>query len=185
MRSNFEEAMDFTFKMEGAYSNDKRDRGGETCFGISRNNFPDWEGWQVIDDLKEFAGVIPSGDRILTEMQDKIYDFYKKEFWDKLRCDDLPSGVDLFVFDCGVNQGVGTAAKCLQYAVKADEDGIVGSKTLANVAIQRPEPLLQKVADRRFYYYMLNSATQARIFGTGWGRRYNHALFHAVDALGE
>ena len=34
---------------------------------------------------------------------DDVAPIYKKNYWDKMKCDDLPSGLDLCVFDFGVN----------------------------------------------------------------------------------
>jgi len=50
---NKKEILAYTLDLEGGYSNDIDDAGGETYAGISRNNFPDWYGWTIIDDLKD------------------------------------------------------------------------------------------------------------------------------------
>ena len=63
---------------------------------------------------------------------------YKQDYWDRVRADDLPSGVDWAVFDWQVNSG-NRSAKALQRNVGATADGAVGPMTLQAVAttIQR------------------------------------------------
>ena len=38
---------------------------------------------------------------------------YRARYWDALRCDELPAGLDYAVFDYGVNSGIGRAAKVM------------------------------------------------------------------------
>jgi lysozyme family protein len=55
---------------------------------------------------------------------------YKQKYWDKIHGDDLPSGVDLAVFDCCVNSGPGRASKMLQKVLGVAQDGAIGAQTL-------------------------------------------------------
>ena len=57
---------------------------------------------------------------------------YKKGYWDKCKCDSLPSGLDLVVFDFAVNAGPGRAAQFLQRIIGVEPDGGIGSITLAD-----------------------------------------------------
>ena len=50
---------------------------------------------------------------------------YKQNYWDRCKCDLLPSGVDLCVFDFGVNAGTGRGARFLQKCVGAVADGAI------------------------------------------------------------
>ena len=49
----FEDIFNKTMGIEGGYVDDPDDRGGETYKGISRKNHPAWEGWEIIDSMKE------------------------------------------------------------------------------------------------------------------------------------
>ena len=40
-----------------------------------------------------------------------VMPIYKKNYWDRVKADELPAGLDLCVFDFGVNSGTGTAKK--------------------------------------------------------------------------
>ena len=59
---------------------------------------------------------------------------YKRKYWDKIKGDDLPNGVDYVVFDAAINSGPGRAAKWLQACVGVEPDGGIGPKTLSAVA---------------------------------------------------
>jgi lysozyme family protein len=94
---------------------------------------------------------------------------YKAKYWDKIKGDDLPTGVDYAVFDAAVNSGPGRAAKWLQACVGVDQDGGIGPKTLAAVAKHDPTELVEDYAKRRLSFLMdLNTWPT---FGKGWGRR--------------
>ena len=97
----FEKAVFFTIEREGGYVNDPHDPGGETKYGISKRSYPDLD----IPNLKrEDAEAI-----------------YRKEYWDKCKCSDLPHGIDLLTFDAAVNQGPEAAIKMLQRALKVKD----------------------------------------------------------------
>ena len=98
------------------------DRGGQTYAGISRNRWPQWPGWLIID-----AGHMDDPTR-LTELVRK---FYKEIFWDTMsgdEIDDFDMARSIFCFR--VNAGRRTAAKLAQIAVGALPDGAIGPKTL-------------------------------------------------------
>lgn len=105
---------------EGGYSNAAADRGGETYMGISRNTFPEWPGWAIIDNYKGNVYPKPFGE-VLSDnkmLHDQVKAFYKENFW--------PASLDRFdqdianeLFDTAVNQGLGTAIRYLQASLNA------------------------------------------------------------------
>ena len=56
--------------------------------------------------------------------------FTKKGYWDKMKGDELPGGLDLCVFDFGVNVVVGQSGKYLQTMIGTVADGGIGPNTL-------------------------------------------------------
>jgi len=107
---------------EGGYSIDPNDRGKETYMGISRKNFPDWEGWVVIDGIKAKQKTYGNAISLLTkpnwEILSMVHVFYHSRFWpdelneiDQQVCDEL--------FDTAVNQGIGTAIYQFHQALNA------------------------------------------------------------------
>src|SRR6202023_4446868 len=62
---------------------------------------------------------------------------YRSLYWNPLRADALPAGVDLSVFDMGVNAGIWGSARLLQRALGftgEEVDGRVGPETLRAAA---------------------------------------------------
>jgi lysozyme family protein len=96
---------------------------------------------------------------------------YKEKYWDAVRGDELPAGVDHSVFDCAVNGGVKRAASILQACVGADPDGHIGPGTLAAVSNANPADVIEDFADKRLKYLQL--LTTFDRFGKGWTRRVN------------
>lgn len=98
------------------------DRGGQTYAGIARNHHPGWDGWEFID----------SNDLNNPALTDAVEDFYRANFWNRLRADVIsPQKIAETIFDFAVNAGLGTAAKLAQSVVGVSQDGVIGPKTLA------------------------------------------------------
>lgn len=155
--SNFNGAVDLILAHEGGYSNDSRDPGGETNFGISKKAFP-----QV--DIKK-----------LTRKQ--AVDLYREHYWQPMKCDQLPSGTDLMAFDAAVQHGAQTAAKLLQKAAGVVADGNIGPITLAAVIKQGT---CRELAARRMEFYA--TLPHFKTYGLGWSRRLM-AVFERSTAL--
>jgi lysozyme family protein len=100
---------------------------------------------------------------------------YKKNYWDKMKGDDLPGGLDLCVFDFGVNAGPGRAAKYLQTMIGTVADGGIGPNTLAKlkeyVDAKGLVESIEEYQNRRQEYY--EKLSTFATFGRGWTRRVN------------
>ncbi|MCU4182388.1 glycosyl hydrolase 108 family protein [Bosea sp. BH3] len=160
--SNFDNCLDLVFGREGGFSNDSRDNGGPTQFGITLATLKSWRKAQG-DDSEVTIEIL----KALTK--DEANAIYRNRYWNPLRGDDLPKGVDLIVFDFGVNAGPATAAKMLQKIVGADPDGAIGPATLRCVALMKPRDIIDEMARRRIDYYKNLEDWDA--FGKGWTNR--------------
>jgi len=87
--TNFDRAMEFILKWEGLYSNDTRDSGGETKYGISHKAYP-------MLDIKTLG------------IEDAKL-IYEKDYWKASGADKLDWPMCLVVMDTAVNMGVGRA----------------------------------------------------------------------------
>ena len=102
---------------ENVYSNDPDDAGGETVWGIARTRNPHWEGWALVDELREQH---PDHDEFVraleesAEVDQAACEFYRTEYWQKMGCHEMPPALALEVFDCGMNCGMSTAVGFLQ-----------------------------------------------------------------------
>jgi len=174
MKDNWEKSCDKVLESEGGYQLTTLvgDSGGQTYAGIARNPNPHWEGWELIDKGE-------------TPPKEIVRSFYKANFWDKVRGDELPAGIDYLVYDFAVNAGVNRAAKFLQQSVGATPDGAIGPGTMALVAKATPTDTLQKFAQQKEAFYnslAKKNPTQQR-FLKGWLNRVAHAQTAASSML--
>lgn len=145
----------FVMKWEGGakITRDPKDPGGVTKYGISQKAYPSLD----IESLTEEAAA----------------EIYERDYWKKGRCDSLPHPVSLVHMDACVNCGVVQASKFLQRAAGVDDDGEIGVKTLAAVALADPAQLAKDcVIEREKYYRKLISARPSLLrFSRGWFNR--------------
>ncbi len=95
--------------------------------------------------------------------------FYKSMYWDKIRGDDLPSGVDYAAYDLAVNSGVGRASKYLQQIAGVAADGVIGPKSLEAIRACDPGQVVDAICDMRLDF--LKRLPTFGTFGKGWSRR--------------
>jgi lysozyme family protein len=157
MKDNFESALEAVLHHEGGFVNHPADPGGMTNLGVTKKVWEEWVGHEV--DEKTMRGLTP----------EIVGPMYKAKYWDKVKGDELPSGVDYAVFDAAVNSGPGRAAKWLQGCVGVEQDGGIGPKTLAAVSAINSAELVEDYAKRRLSFLM--DLPHWGTFGKGWGRR--------------
>lgn len=167
MKGNFEQCLALVLKEEGGWVDDPRDPGGETMMGVTKKAWETYIGHPV-----------PSGSMKNLTLKD-ITPFYRTNYWNKIRGDELPEGVDLAVFDYAVNSGVSRAAKQLQACAGAKQDGIIGQQTLAAVKSKNPVDLIKCICDNRTAF--LKGLSTWKTFGKGWGRRVTTVSKTAVS----
>jgi lysozyme family protein len=158
MRANFDKALAAVLVHEGGYVNHPRDPGGATNRGVTQAVYDDW---RVAHGLPE------QGVRDITQAE--VMAIYKHRYWDKVRGDDLPSGVDYCVFDFAVNSGIGRASRYLQETVGVAADGKIGPTTLAAVKAKPADELIDSICDARMSF--LKRLTIFDTFGKGWSCR--------------
>jgi lysozyme family protein len=115
------------------------------------------------------AGAYPTLDIAALTLAD-AQAIYKRDYWDRVRGDDLPPPLALLVFDAAVNNGVGHAARWLQTAAGVTADGVIGPATLAAVAAAGGGAALCGEFMARRLTFMAALPTW-RVFGLGWARR--------------
>jgi lysozyme family protein len=126
--ADFHTALTPTLKAEGGYVNDPQDNGGETYRGISRKNFPKWNGWAFVDTHKP----LHTGQLIADGNIDSLVDaFYRSNFWNPIMGDDIINqDVANDLFDSSVNMGVHQAVILSQRSLGIPETGKMDSSTL-------------------------------------------------------
>jgi len=157
MKSNYETCIALVLKHEGGYVNNPKDPGGATNLGVTKKVWEEWVGKPVsLDEMKALT------------VKD-VTPLYKAQYWDRVRGDDLPAGVDYAVMDVAVNSGVVRAAKFLQAALGLTADGIIGPATLAAAEAANPRQLVTEICDKRLAF--MQALPIWSTFGKGWQRR--------------
>lgn len=157
MKEHFQNALDAVLQHEGGFANHPNDPGGMTNLGCTKKVWEEWVGHEV--DEKAMRALTPAD----------VAPLYKAKYWDKVKGDELPGGVDYIVFDTAINSGPGRAVKFLQGCVGADMDGALGPKTMVLIAAADPKQLVEDYASRRLAF--LHDLPTWGTFGKGWSRR--------------
>lgn len=157
MKESFGRALTELYLHEGGFVDHPKDPGGATNRGITKTRLESEYGRPVsIDELKALP--VSESDRI-----------YRQCYWDKVRADELPAGLDYAVFDMAVNSGPYAAAKTLQKVLGEVRDGIIGRQT---IAAAKTVPVMQVIADfNAERLKMLTTLDTWKTFGKGWTRR--------------
>lgn len=113
MKDNYDACEKLVLKSEGGYTNDPKDPGGPTNWGIT---IYDARMYWKNDATAEDVRVMPLS---------VAKEIYKSKYWDKMGCDALPAGLDYTVFDYGVNSGIARSEKIAkEFAGKSVEQQI-------------------------------------------------------------
>src|SRR5215469_11770514 len=144
MADAFYTCLAFTLREEGGYVDDPADPGGATNMGITLATYREWS-----DDPDLGAAQLRGiSDRTARAI-------YRSLYWNPLRADALPLGVDLSVFDMGVNAGIWRSARLLQRALSftgEEVDGCIGPEILAAAAKGDARVLVDELAERQTAY---------------------------------
>jgi len=126
--SNFQSAIFFVMGNEGGYSNDKKDKGGATNFGISTRFL------KLIDKDIDGDGHVTSKD-VTALTKDNAIDLYKQYFWDHYKLERLRDtfiarkALDLFVNMRGKSAGKILQQACNKCGASLKIDGVVGTRS--------------------------------------------------------
>lgn len=169
MTGNFEKCLEYVLHHEGGYVAHPADPGGHTNLGCTKATWEKWIGRPcTVDEIK---ALVPAD----------VAPLYKEKYWDKVKGDDLPTGVDYCVFDTAINSGPGRAAKFLQESVGVAADGAIGPMTLAAVREADPRQIIEAYSASRLNW--LQELSTWSTFGSGWGRRVTDVRRQALLML--
>lgn len=155
---SFETCLTETLKWEGGWSNHKDDPGGPTMRGVIQ---------RVYDAWRKRNGLPRRSVRHIEEAE--LQAIYRENYWQLVRGDELPPGVDLCVFDYGVNSGPSRSVSHLQEVLGVKIDGNMGPVTLDAVNAADPVEIVKKLCARRRKF--VRQTKTYHVFGKGWNRR--------------
>jgi len=168
--AEFLQASKFTLKQEGGSSQVIGDHGEETYCGISRKNWPNWQGWAIVDANKPLDRneVINSA-----ELSNLVNLFYHNNFWQKINGDLIDSQkIAEFLFDWYVNSGA-HATKALQTIIGVDADGAFGAHSVSVLNEANEDSVYSQFKQARvdFYNNIVQHDPSQQKFLKGWLNR--------------
>ncbi len=153
---------------EGGFTNDARDSGNWTGGAVGKGRLVGTR-WGIS------AAAYPTLD-IANLTQAQAADIYLASYWLAARCDLMPDGLALLMFDAAVNNGVKRAVGFLQLAIGAKADGAFGpgtaaalSRALGNGSPDRVRALRIEFQAQRLEFMAALATWQT--YGLGWARR--------------
>lgn len=171
MRENFPTVQQWVLVHEGGFVNHPEDPGGATNFGVTQATYDAW---------RDRQGLRRRSVQQIGEAE--VEAIYRLQYWDVVRGDDLPSGLDYAVYDFAVNSGPRRAVQFLQRIVGVKEDGWIGEMTLAAIkAFGDPVDLIERLCADRMAF--LRRLRHWPTFGRGWTRRV--VGYHAGAQAGD
>ena len=171
MKNNFDKCLHMLLEHEGGYVNNKHDKGGMTNLGVTKRVYDEWIGRESTE--QEMRDLTP----------DDVAPIYKKNYWDRVKGDYVPSGVDWCLYDWAVNSGSGRPAKAVQRAVGATPDGVIGKQTVGLIMEKDPKFIIDYVYTVRQAFY--EGLDDYKHFGRGWSRRNTETLHQAMKMVEE
>lgn len=167
MKENFDKCLDMVLEHEGGYVNHPDDPGGRTNMGITQNTYESYLGRCVSEqEMKDMSKL-------------DVAAIYKKMYWDKVKGDLLPKGIDFCVFDWSVNSGAARAIIALQNVVGAKPDGLIGPNTLKAINNANIQVVITQLTEAREDFYKRLSTFDT--FGKGWLRRNDKTQNYALE----
>ncbi|TJV19705.1 glycoside hydrolase family 108 protein [Mesorhizobium sp.] len=157
---------------EGGYSNHPKDPGGATMRGVTQRAY---------DGYRKAQGQASRPVRSIST--DELNEIYDRQYWDAVKGDLLPAGVDYVLFDGAVNSGPGRSIMWLQQALRPAYtgriDGVLGMGTLAALkADTNNDALIDRICNARMAF--LKHLGTFATFGNGWSARVRE-----VRAIGQ
>ena len=142
MKNNFQFCLDKIFQFEGGYVDNPHDSGGATKWGITTRTYAEFIDKPInevnIKDLTKGVAAI----------------IFKRAYWNQIDGDNLPSRIDMIIFDFAVSAGVSRARKI-------------------GVGIDAPDvsTYIKTYSARRLVFY--KTLESFKYFGKGWINRIN------------
>jgi len=177
MITNLSRSLGLILKSEGGFTTDPRDPGnrlpdgrpGSTNLGVSQAN---WEA---------YVGHPVKWSEMRTLTPEIVKPFYKKNYWDKVKGDDLPTPIDYLMFDFAVNAGPVKSIKIMQKAVGTVQDGILGPMTMKAIKAVPIDKLIKDFSDEKEWWY---KSLKNETYEGGWLNRVAIVEINSINMIG-
>lgn len=163
--------------LEGGYVNNPADNGGETYAGISRKNWPQWQGWAIVDSLKKTYPNLNDLNQALSSsamLAGQVQDFYHVNFWNYDGIDSQEIANKLLSLEVISSSAARLAQQSLlELGVQVVVDGRWGLKTQDAINAQKETDvmhMLRAFTSLKFAEIVINNNGQHQ-FLKGWIKR--------------
>lgn len=162
--SDFNIAIETVLKNEGGFVNDPRDAGGATQWGISLRFLHDpaidgdfdGDGDEDVDDVRKMT-------------REQAIALYRSVFWDALRLSEIrDQQLATKMLDLAVNVGKVAAVKILQRAIRCEDDGVIGPRTIAECNGAPGWESVMALRLEAIRYYASIPAAKSQPYLRGW-----------------
>lgn len=176
MQSNRSRSISRTLVYEGGKVDNPHDPGGRTNEGVTQSTFNAY--------LRGKGRVFRD---VYTITPLEVADIYTVHYWNAIKGDQLPSGLDFCVYDAAVNSGPGRAGMWLQQALgtayHGPYDGMIGLKTFQAITdFNNEDGLIEAFCSRRLG--TLQKLSTWPRFGKGWHARIANVQKAAIAMEG-
>lgn len=152
MKNYFPQIFDYLLNIEGIYSDDPDDSGGETKYGVSRATFPE-------EDIKNLT-------------KERAMYLYRKHYWERYKCNQVDSPIlAAEIFVALVNVSAFRVIRYLQIAcnelgANLQVDGIIGPATLDFInSFKHPKAIVSSLEGEMDKHY---KAQDKKKYISGW-----------------
>ena len=167
MKENWDDCFAMVIKSEGGFVNNPKDPGGMTNLGVTRSAWEAFINRKVTED--EMRALTP----------ELVKPFYKALYWDRIKGDVLPDGVDYAAYDLAVNSGPHRAAQYLQEIAGVTADGMIGPKSIEAIKSCDAKETADAICDMRLDF--LKRLATFDTFGKGWTDRVARVKAKAIS----
>jgi lysozyme family protein len=165
----FDEFFKRALKHEGKVCEDvPGDNGGPTKWGITIGRLA------TMKRVKEPKRGTDAFEKLKAELfeltEHEIKTIYRKDYWDAVRGDDLPPGLNYAVADFGLNSGPSRGVKALQKIVGNPQTGRMDDETIAEAKAFEPVEIIMRYSDerKRFLNAIVGNNPRQAKFQKGW-----------------
>lgn len=149
---------------EGGFTLNRADRGNYTAGKLIGTN----HGISA-PVLREWLGRIPTRLEMQNLAKSKADRIYRAKYYDAVRFNDMPSGLDHALVDYAINSGPNRAIKELQRVLGITADGVIGPVTMRTVNKADTADTIRLLMKRRLSF--LQRLRSWKTFGRGWKSR--------------
>lgn len=164
-------------RYEGGYGWNAKDTGGPTKYGITCFDLAEHRG-QKMSSMSTWAPIVQA--MTLAEAED----IYRTKYATALRYNDLPAGVDVEMFDYGVNSGVARPLRVVRAILNVPGPAKMDQPLLDAIKKADPTKLVEAIsAERLHFMHAIRGGSAWAEFGGGWGSRVADLRAYALHLI--